>query len=396
MDIPKYIPIRNDIPIKNSYELIINSTDDFHIVIYYINDYKCKIIIRRLDEPLGWDVNILIKINNSIISLGSSTKNEKIMFLKTIFKLEKINIYSHNNIPKRIVQTSRDNRYVNILHYNAVHTFLELNPEYDYIFFTDKDCREFIKNNFEDDVLTAYDILYPGAYKADLFRYCYIYIEGGCYFDNKYILRMPLREIIRPEYNNVFCKDTFDDLMFNSIIMSIAKTDELRNSINKIIENVKNKHYGKISLEPTGPKLFNIYTHNQNVLLYHSVLGKHYTGSKVSVKKDNRLFCNTHYKGYYYNPSFRQITYNDLFLRGEIYYLNMVKINKYVILVFPHHTPDRFNFTISDNKIKIIRTDEDKGWGQDLKIKIIDDETNNETILDVGRCSDNNISKYFI
>ena len=24
------------------------------------------------------------------------------------------------------------------------------------------------------------------------------------------------------------------------------------------------------------------------------------------------------------------------------------------------------------------------------------DETNNETILDVGRCSDNNISKYFI
>jgi mannosyltransferase OCH1-like enzyme len=58
-----------------------------------------------------------------------------------------------------------------------------LNPRFKYFLYDDNECREFIKNNFKSDVLWAYDSLIPGAYKADLWRYCVLFIHGGIYLD---------------------------------------------------------------------------------------------------------------------------------------------------------------------------------------------------------------------
>lgn len=397
--IPKYLSKRNDIFINNNYEIIknYNSNDDFHIVLYYINQNKCKVIIRRLDDEGGWSLNLCISIydnnnNKQNISLGSSTNNEKIMYIYTNIILNPItNI--NQKIPRVIIQTSKNNNYNSLLHYNSVQTFLELNPEYEYYFFQDSDCREFIKNNFDSSILDTYDMLYPGAYKADLFRYCYIYIKGGCYFDNKYILRTPLRNIIKPEFTETYCKDTKDDLMFNAIIMGISGLKEIKDSIDNVVLNVRNNHYGTTSLEPTGPKLFNKYTHNKNVLLKHIVGGSYYTDSKVIIKENNKLFANTHYKGYYFNPSFNREKYEELFQKKEIYYKNIRKVNKYTILIYPNNVKDAFDFEIikdeQNEKIKIIRTDYDSGWGTHLKIKIINNENHNENTLFIGNKDSN-------
>ena len=396
--IEKIIQIRNDICIQNKYEIILynKSSDDFHLVIYYLDDYKCKIIIRRLDYEKGWDLNLFIKIYNEdinqILSLGSSLKNEKIINIYTKIKLIPITLYEQK-IPKIIIQTAKDNKYKNILHYNAHQTFLELNPEYEYRFFDDNDCREFIKNNFPINVLDTFDILNPGAYKADLFRYCYIYIKGGCYFDNKYILRLPLRNIIKNEYENIYCKDRGDDLMFNSVIISVKNAIEFKNCIDNIIENVKNNFYGKISLEPTGPKLFNKYTHDKNILLKHIVTGNYYKDSKILLKNNNKLFINTHYKGYY-NSNHQQ--YEFLFRNRQIYYKNIQKIKNYTILVYPHNYNDTFNFDIINNKLIIKRIDQKIGWGQDLKIKLINNDNNLEYNYDIGKSMENEFSINFL
>ena len=45
---------------------------------------------------------------------------------------------------------------------------------------------DFIKNNYPVDVLEAFNKLIPGAYKADLWRYCVLYKLGGIYLDIKY------------------------------------------------------------------------------------------------------------------------------------------------------------------------------------------------------------------
>ena len=401
-NIPKYLPSRKDIFLKNKYNICINynSEDDFHIAIYFLEKYKCKIIIRRLDCEEGWGLNLHIKIYNLIdnnqyelISLGSSEKNEKILYLYTNVILEPT-IYAKQNIPKIIIQTSGTNTYNSLLHYNAVQTFLELNPEYEYYFYDDNDCRIFIKNNFKEDVLDAYDFLYPGAYKADLFRYCYIYINGGCYFDNKYILRKPLRYIINPGYDNLYCKDTKEYLMFNAIILAVPKLNHINRAIDEVVKNVKEKYYGLCSLSPTGPRLFNKYTHNKNVILKHLVFGKYYTESKILINNNNKLFANTHYKGYYHNQQFRRETYEDLFQTRTVYYLNHHKIDNYSIFVFPHNNTDTFNFEIEDtNHIKIRRTDKDNGWGMNLRLKIINNNTDIVEILNIGSSQNNIISQ---
>jgi hypothetical protein len=61
------------------------------------------------------------------------------------------------------------------------------NPEFNFKLFDIKSGREFISQNFGPYVLIAYDKLKPYSYKSDLFRYCYIYINGGIYVDIKYI-----------------------------------------------------------------------------------------------------------------------------------------------------------------------------------------------------------------
>jgi mannosyltransferase OCH1-like enzyme len=45
------------------------------------------------------------------------------------------------------------------------------------------DAASFIASNFPSEVKEAYDALIPGAFKADFFRYCILFIHGGVYAD---------------------------------------------------------------------------------------------------------------------------------------------------------------------------------------------------------------------
>ena len=46
------------------------------------------------------------------------------------------------------------------------------NPELEFKLYDESQCRNFIKNNFDKDVLDAYNKLSPYSYKSDLWRYC--------------------------------------------------------------------------------------------------------------------------------------------------------------------------------------------------------------------------------
>ena len=101
-------------------------------------------------------------------------------------------IFNHNEgyepgveIPLNIYQTWKTKDLPEKMRENVDRLKLK-NPDFEYHLFDDEDCRQFIQNNFEEDVLTAYDKIIPGAYKADLWRYCILYINGGVYLDIKY------------------------------------------------------------------------------------------------------------------------------------------------------------------------------------------------------------------
>lgn len=54
---------------------------------------------------------------------------------------------------------------------------------WDYKFYTDEDSVKFLTTHFPSEIREAYEALKPGAFKADLFRYCVLLIHGGVYAD---------------------------------------------------------------------------------------------------------------------------------------------------------------------------------------------------------------------
>jgi mannosyltransferase OCH1-like enzyme len=173
----------------------------------------------------------------------------------------------------------------------AVEMIKALNPAFQYHLYDDNDCREFIKNNFPEVVLEAFDSLIPGAYKADLWRYCVLYKEGGIYMDIKYIPHNGFRMIQLTE-REYFVLDADGNGVYNALIACRPGNEILYRAIHAIIRNVKTKYFGNSSLEPTGPHLLSKFfssnmkrtlalkheSHNNNkfILFYGIIIMKMY------------------------------------------------------------------------------------------------------------------------
>jgi mannosyltransferase OCH1-like enzyme len=150
------------------------------------------------------------------------------------------------------------------------------NPRFTHHLYDDNDCREFIKAHFKPDVLYAYDTLIPGAYKADLFRLCILFIKGGIYMDIKLACVNGFRLIELCENNHFVLERPYHcngGGIHNAFIVSKAGNIFLYKCIRQIVKNVKNKYYGIDPLSPTGPRLlFNVsenHKHSINVDMFH-------------------------------------------------------------------------------------------------------------------------------
>jgi len=166
---------------------------------------------------------------------------------------------------------------------------LNNNPEFDYYLYDDNECREFIKENFNKEVLDAFDSLIPGAYKADLWRYCILYKNGGVYMDIKLKPLIKLKTLINNNNfyyvndnpSNKLCNNNKG--IYNAFIISYPNNIIFKECINSIVENCKNKYYGNNTLDITGPCLFgNIiykyydYNYDKMIEFYLKADGKIY------------------------------------------------------------------------------------------------------------------------
>ena len=69
--------------------------------------------------------------------------------------------------------------------------------------FNDDDAIKFLSKYYNKSVIDKFKSL-SGAHKADLFRYCLLYIKGGIYMDIKTELIKPLIEVIDLDKKNTF------------------------------------------------------------------------------------------------------------------------------------------------------------------------------------------------
>lgn len=381
-----------NVPIGNEYHLKPNQ-GDYTVSVHYISENQCQVHVQRHDEDFGWGFIELIIDETEVIQLGSSKCTCETYTITTITKLFPISL-QNQAIPKLIVQTMETN---NCEGYSlgAYESITQSNPEYEYVFFNAVQRRRFIQRHFRQEVLEAYDILVPGAYQADLFRYCYLYINGGCYLDFKTIQRVPFRDIIKTDDKFLVCIDSFNKAIDNSIILTTSGNPLLMEMINACVNNILLNQTQIIQdglrgdfttiLDITGSTLFYkvIMSKNSdlNPMFKHNIINYDETQYKnfqiIHIDTKHVLFTKKH-KDYCY-----QGLYNELWTKGEIFYKNIQQLKHHKVMVYPHPYNDVFSFTIQNNKLYVYRAK--GGWGLELKIKLVDYAISETRMIYVGK-----------
>lgn len=211
-------------------------------------------------------------VNNRFSPYNKPNKKQINAIKKTLTIPYPIKSYYNNIIPLNIYQTWFSKNLPEKMK-NTIEKIKLNNPAFKHHLFDDNDCREFIKNNFNSEILNAFDSLIPGAYKADLWRYCILFKKGGIYLDVKYkpvkgfkLINLTEKEHLALDRDNIG--------IYNAIMVCLPNNPYLWKAIQAIVLNVKNKYYGSTNLEPTGPHLLSklIPKNHNSIDLKHDFL----------------------------------------------------------------------------------------------------------------------------
>lgn len=177
-----------------------------------------------------------------------------ILILLSLFQSKKEGNESRE-IPLHIYQTWKTKELPEKMK-ESVNRLKEKNPDFEYHLFDDNDCYEFIKANFEEDVAKAYQKVIPGAYKADLWRYCVLYVNGGVYLDIKYsnVGDFNLIDLTDKEYFMADIEQSGAGI-YNAFMICKAGNAKLKKVIEMTTRNILNEAYVDGCLGTTGPVL---------------------------------------------------------------------------------------------------------------------------------------------
>ncbi len=184
-------------------------------------------------------------------------------------------------IPNNIYQTHKSMEYVktkpSVL--NAINSWKTYADKYkfNYYFYNNDECEQFIKENFNEDVYRAYMKLPLSVMKADFWRYCIIYKNGGiyadadtvCKYDPNILLKHNHYMVIVPENKTHLCNWIFAAPKNSPILKTVIdlSTEKILN-----INIIKGEH---IIHNLTGPGLLTegieLYLKNNN---YHTFKNK--------------------------------------------------------------------------------------------------------------------------
>jgi len=293
----------------------------FSIIILYVS--KNETIYKIIGKKEIFKIHIIILLSILIISILYWFYQKK----REGMKIE-INItpdYNVNElinkavIPLNIYQTWSTTNLPPKMK-NCVQHLIERNPEFTYYLYDDNSCREYIKSNFDKEILLTFDTLIPPAYKADLWRYCILYKKGGIYLDIKFYCEpgFKLIELVDKEYlvldrpysNNIdlnneikivsdknYYKNILNKVdikfwkdkkvgIYNAVMVCKPNNPIILECIQAIVKNVKMKNYDYNELYVTGPGLLGEkyfkgdYSKLKNFELFNSMNGTYIISKK--------------------------------------------------------------------------------------------------------------------
>lgn len=279
----------------------------YALVLFSICIVLLSLINNNIEEPFKENLEIKIKKYLRTKDLGPSQINQ--------VPLDVYMSWGSYNLPSGMKKTIEKNTI--------------LNPEFNFYIYDDKACRDFIIANFDPEVVDAFDVLIPGAYKSDLWRYCILYKNGGVYMDIKMECKLPLVKLINanpitlvqdiPHY-------TITNGIWNGFMIYPPGNPIFMSCINSIVNNCKNLDYRRSSLDITGPhllgsilrtnypeqeKYITLILNDPGVRILYISNRKVVLQQYGTYRSEQKLFAGKpHYSEYYYNK--------NVFKLGEI------------------------------------------------------------------------------
>lgn len=219
------------------------------------------------------------------------------------------------------------------------------NPEYEINFSKDIDCYEFLNKHFNQEIVNYFHTLAYGAWKADLWRLCKLYIHSGIYSD------VDIEPFIK--------LDTLDkDITFYSSLTTInpktifqafitnfsqPKNPLILACLVYFLQHIDNKN--SIWTWPTY-NMYELIKYNLNIdkiqpfIKYNIDIVK--IPIQIGISNQNKKLINLHY--------FPDIEYSVLLEKN------------------PYN--DTFHFEITNNILEVTRTDSTMGWGHNHRCYI--------------------------
>ena len=243
----------------------------------FINKYLLKCDFGRREHLLKFNLNY-----SSFISIRKDDF-DVVYGKKYIYKL----------IPKIVMQTSKIKPVKQVI--DKVKSYI---PDWKYIHFVDSEIIDYFKNNPLSEfpnIITKFKSYTRGEHKADLFRYYYLYLNGGIFLDSDAIFEVDVKNIIK-SYDSVFVKSFMPNThLFNGFIATYPENPIIYDALHHAYQtedNILKKNYHYLCEE-----LWRIYNkHNlPNMKIYQEYNKTHqgYGGSVILNDNGNKLL--SHY-----------------------------------------------------------------------------------------------------
>lgn len=168
------------------------------------------------------------------------------------------------NIPLRLLQTSFvEDGAVPLGVASAMDTWAAAVRPGRATLFGDAACRHMIGSNFPPRVLGAYDALVPTAFRADLWRYCALFLFGGFYADAKSSWARPevrLSDAVPADVDVLVVADMWQTQnlfvrqdLYNAVMGFRPRHPLLARVIGRVVCAVEARDYGRNPVAITGP-----------------------------------------------------------------------------------------------------------------------------------------------
>jgi len=149
--------------------------------------------------------------------------------------VQPVDVQPASKIPKILSQTYHS---PNKIPEKVLENVKKFAPDYKVVIYDDKEGEDFIRQHYTDQVVDKYKKL-TGAHRADLLRYCILYINGGVYADIKTEFIAPLSSLFKNTYGSkplIYIVNSRNGTIYNGVIATPEKQKLFLDAINFIVQ----------------------------------------------------------------------------------------------------------------------------------------------------------------